>query len=344
MILTWFTQSLLVTFTLLPSFVSARGAVGHGHVGGGSIGGSSNLAFEPFDAAIYAFDVIFAIVTALQILHACANLFRRITKSPPSIVSPEFNTGPIFPVTLLLLTIFAMLFFALQAANWAGEQNLNNSEGADLSDAFFGALDVSDVLVDIFIVATALAIISHRETVLVNTSRVVLVIKRTFDVAMFLTLAALAIAFLAFASGTEGPPDLTFPLDESALLMREWRIEQRQSLLIGVTCFDLVTAVYIALSALVLYIRSRGSPVNDHNIMLYMTFIVSPLFIVFTIYRVVVLVEDDPFFGDNDQWNLAGVILRCITRAGIIQACLKMGMPKILKGKGAKEQQNQVEP
>ncbi len=244
---------------IFPSVVLAKR--GGGRVGGGSVsggggdgddGGISPFFLEPLDAAIFAFCVIFGVFTAIQATQAGRNIYRRVSHRPPSITLPEYSVGPIFPTFLLLSTLMLTTYYVLYGVYWGvtNNQNAPLSDIPGFSDAYFNAWNVMAYLTDIFLVSGILALLSHRERVLVATSPVFRDIKMIFDAVLIVILLALGmgrVALSAVADTTE-------------------EIETGSKIYIAFTSFFFVTAVDIAVSSILLYVRARRSPVNDHKV------------------------------------------------------------------------------
>lgn len=254
---------LLLSFSLLPSLVLARGGRGHGGGGGGGggDGGSSsssgdttsnsltNLSFrEPIYTALFAICIVFAVLTALQALQAVANARRRTNQQPPSITLPEFSVGSIFPTFLILSTICLTTAYSMQAAFYGLMYNENRPPG--VSVGFYIAWYIIGFLADIFLVSGILALITHRGKVLFNASKALCDAKMVVDAILFMTLLALSMGYVGVMTvGTTG---------EDFQMARRLYVAYISSLF--------VTVVDIAVSSVILYIHSKRTPINDHKV------------------------------------------------------------------------------
>lgn len=245
----------LLVFSLLPSVVLARGGRGGGRGGGGGgdlISNSmSSLSFqEPIFAAIFAFCVIFAVLTALQAAKAVDNIRRRIIQQPSSIILPEFSVGPIFPTFLFLSTLCLTPAYAMHAAYYGLEYNENNRDPPSLNDSFFIAWNILGFLADIFLVSGILALITHRQKVLFNVSK-------TFCDAKVVVDAVLIVILLALSMGNVG---LTSVASTDA------DVETGRRLYVAYISFLFVAIVDIAASSIFLYVLSMRAPIDDHKV------------------------------------------------------------------------------
>lgn len=234
---------------ILPSVVLARRGGGGG--GGGGGGDSlSSLSLEPIVAAIFAFCVIFAVLTALQAIQAVDNIRRRIIRQPPSITLLEFSVGPVFPTFLLLSTLMLTTTYALRGTYWALEYNQNTFDPPDFTEAYFGAAAATRVLANIFLASGILALISNREKTLVHTSRTLRDIKMIADAVLTIILLALSMSYIRVSLASVTRADA----------------RTAENIYIAYISFFLLTVVNIAISSMVLYVRSRHSPTNDHKV------------------------------------------------------------------------------
>lgn len=226
---------------LLPSVVLAR------HGGGNSLSG---LSLEPINAAIFAFCVIFAVLTALQAIQAANNIRRRIVQQPNSITSPEFTVGPIFPTFLLLSTLMFTTAYALHGAYWGLEYNRNTTGYPEFTDAYYGAWNAMEFLAEIFLASGILALISRREEALGRTSKVLRDIKINVDAILTVILLGLSMSYVAFS------------------LAPVTAVETRtlDNLYNAYISFFLITAVNIAISSVAFYVHSRHNQTNDHKV------------------------------------------------------------------------------
>lgn len=262
--------SLLISLALLPSFTFARGGSGRGSgefdVGGfvgefvGGFGGDisdafSGLSLDPMDAAHFAFCVIFAVVTGLQALQALTNIRRRVNRNPASIAIAEYSVGWIFPIDLFISTLLLTTAYILHAVNWGRTRNLQDPDVPNFTLAFFGAWNAMDYLTDIFLVSAILALLSHREKILLNRPREILDIKRIADAILIVILLALSMADV----GLIGVPDASV---ETAA----------ENIYLAYIVLLLVAILDITVFSIILYIRSRGSPVNDHFVHSFLPF------------------------------------------------------------------------
>ncbi|KAF5362311.1 hypothetical protein D9756_002023 [Leucocoprinus leucothites] len=313
---------LLVLISIFfPSLVSAGGSNGLGgdglelsHIPGA---GDSSFHLERIDAAHFAFCVIFAVVTAFQVLHALWNIRRRAIKLPPSISTPEFSTGWAFPIFLLISTVLLIISYVLHAVYWGIETNLHNRHPPSFTPSFIGAWNTMRLLADILLLSSMLALLTHRGKALLNTSRHTRNVKRAADVILVVILFGLSMGNvgLRVAGVAKGV---------------------RHNLYLAYLSLFLLGVLDVAIHSTILYAQSRESTVNDHSITLCTAFIISPLFFVYAIFPILLeglLKPDvDPSTErDRGQWALAGLIVGCITKVIIIQACLRFGMPPIPK-------------
>ncbi|KXN83758.1 hypothetical protein AN958_01085 [Leucoagaricus sp. SymC.cos] len=333
----------LLTFTFLPSLVSARGGSGGDgggfDVGGGDSGGNggnetTSFHLEPLDATIFAFAVIFAVVSTYQGYTAASNIRRRILRIPLSISSPEFSTGPIFPACLLMSTIFLIIAYILHAVYWALTFNKDTLAHPDFSHAYLAAWDAMSYLADNFLVTGILALLLHREKVLLHISRTILDIKMIADVALVAVLFALSMGKV----GLEKAAEASFK-DAKA-----W-----YDLRLAYMSFFFVAVVDIAMSSTILLFRTRNILVKENIIVVCMAFVVSPTFIIYALYPLILegLVSSGvATFENQKQWQAAGLIIRSTTEVIVIQACLRFGMPVLPKkkqeGKGEEEYSQSV--
>ncbi|KXN83757.1 hypothetical protein AN958_01084 [Leucoagaricus sp. SymC.cos] len=252
----------LVLFFLFPFSASARGGGGRGRGGGGfdfggvsSSGGGDNgnglasFYLEPLDATIFAFAVIFAAVSLYQGYIAARNIRRRILKIPPSISLPEFSVGPIFPACLIMFAIFQMTAYILQAIYWGLTYNENTTNHPDFSYAYVVAMGAMGFLADNFLVAGILALLFRRETVLVNTSRTILDIKMVADAILVVILFALSMGHV----GIEEAGQLSF---QNA---KVW-----YDLGLAYESFFFIAVVDVAISSIVLFVRTRQLPFKEN--------------------------------------------------------------------------------
>ncbi|KAF5344946.1 hypothetical protein D9756_011501 [Leucocoprinus leucothites] len=327
MLLIQVSHILIFALTFLPSLISARGR-GHGGGGGGSFGGSggdSDFSLEPFYAAIFAFNVIFAVVTALQALIAFSNSCRRVSKMPPSIATVEYSVGPIFPICLLIATLLLTTTYGLVATYVGKTYNTLAEEVGSLSTSFFVAWDAMAYLADIFLISSILALLSCREKIVLCTPPWIRDVKGIADAILVVILLALSMRVVRMQMAyltTPGPA--------------EAEAETVDHLVIAYYSFLFLASVNIAVTSTMLYVRARKSPrVNDHFIIRRCAFIISPLFMVYTLFLLISNVQSKKVpFGREDvikQWNLASVIIGCITEAIIIGASLGFGMPPLPK-------------
>lgn len=236
-----------ISIVFFPSSVLAKrgGGVGGGDALGDTISG---LKLEPVIAAIFAFSIIFAILTGLQAVQAAKNLYRRFSQQPPSISLPEFTTGSIFPIFLFFSTLTLAIFYLLNGIGWA----LTYNENANVtpSKAYSIANSVIDYLADVFLVSGILALLAHREKVLVTTPPMFRDIKIIFD-------AILCVTILAVGLGEIG-------LDFSIALLADFDVVV--NLYTAHCALLFIAAIDIAATSVALYIRARGSEVNDHKV------------------------------------------------------------------------------
>lgn len=245
----------LFILTLLPSTVLARGGRGHGGGGGSDIIGNStsSLSFpEPIYAAIFAFCVIFAVLTALQAVQAVSNIRRRIIQQPSSITLLEFSVGPIFPAFLLLSTLFLTTAYAMHGAFYGLEYNENNTDPPSFfrDGAFAIVWNIVGFLADIFLVSGILALITHRQKVLFNTSKVLCNAKMVIDAVLIVTLLALSMSSVGLNAKSTTLADLT----------RTYHIYLAYISLLFVAVVD------IMVSSILLYVRSRHATIDDHKV------------------------------------------------------------------------------
>ncbi|KAF9450705.1 hypothetical protein P691DRAFT_809718 [Macrolepiota fuliginosa MF-IS2] len=120
-------------------------------------------------------------------------------------------------------------------------------------------------------------------------------------------------------------------------------LQMSQNLYTAYISFFLVVVVDIAVSSVALYIRSRHSLINDHNTSLCISFIVSPLFVIYALFPIVALgLQKSGVLATTAQWDLSNLVVDCITEFIIIATCLRFGMPAIPK-KGVEEKHHHKE-
>ncbi|KAF5362345.1 hypothetical protein D9756_002006 [Leucocoprinus leucothites] len=246
---------LIFALTFLPSLISARG---RGRGGGGSSGGGeSDFYLEPIDAAEFAFCVIFAVVTALQVLIALSNIRRRINKVPSSIAMLEYSVGPIFPICILMATLLLTTTYVLNATYVGQTHKLPTLGVVLLSASFFGAWSTMRFLADIFLVSGILALLSHREKIVLDTPRWIMDVKAIAD-------AILVVILLALSMGAVG---LEMAYLKDSRVTTEGTIETREKLAVAYASFLFLATVNIAVTSITLYVRARkSSHVNDHSV------------------------------------------------------------------------------
>ncbi|KAF5343959.1 hypothetical protein D9756_002010 [Leucocoprinus leucothites] len=316
---------LIFALTFLPSLISAkRGGGGSG--GGGSFGdGDSNFSLEPLDAATFAFIVIFAVITAIQALIALSNIRRRINKVPPSIATLEYSVGPIFPICLLMTTLLLTTSYGLYATYVGRTYNTSTFEDVWWSVSFMVAQNVIVFLADIFLASSILALLSYREKIVLNTPGWIRDVKAIADAILVVILLALSMGFVGL--GAAYVTDLD-PAEAEA--------ETLNKLSMAYCSFLFVAAVDIAVTSTMLYVRARkSSQVNDHSIIRRCAFIISPLYMVYTLFLLIFQARAEQINIQGEevvkQWDLASVIIGCITEAIVINACLGCGMPPLSK-------------
>lgn len=346
-------RALSLVCIIFPSIVAGRGGGGKGRGGGiisGSGGGDGDgdslapLFLQPIDAAIFAFCVIFGVVTGYQVFLAGRNIYQRVAHRPPSITLPEYSVGPIFPTSLFLSTFMLMTYYVLYGVFWgiSNNQNVSPEDIPDFGNPYFNALNVMSYLADIFLVLTILALLSHRERVLGGSiNPVIRDVKIVFD-------AVLVVILLALGMGRCGL---------SAVVETQNDIKTSANIYIAYASFFFIAAVDIAGSSILLYFRAKRSQVNDHQvrhrvsnvhipesdrpshrhhlsqISLLAAFAISPLFFIYALYPLILLHFDTRRPRVEYQLRLASLIIGCITEFGIIATCLKLGIPVIRKPK-----------
>ncbi len=232
--------------TILPSVLTKGG-------NGGPINSSSGLSLPPLLTAAFAFYVIFAVFTTFQALRATQNVYMRVFKRPPSAALPEYSVGHVFSILLLLSTSLLTTYYILNAIVLAlrYNQNVLPLDRTDLSQSYINAMLAMNYLVDFLLVACVLALLAHREKVLVITQPVVRRIKIIFDTALVTALLSLGMAQVGLEASTATTRADAGKVDNIYLAYH--------SLL-------LVAAADIAVSSNILHIRSKHSPADAHKV------------------------------------------------------------------------------
>ncbi|KAF5344950.1 hypothetical protein D9756_011494 [Leucocoprinus leucothites] len=314
----------IFALTFLPSLISARG---RGRGGGGSFGGGdSDFNLEPIYAAEFAFCVIFAVVTALQALIALSNIRRRINKVPPSIAMLEYSVGPIFPICILMTTLLLTTTYILHATFVGQTHGTARLGGVLWSPSFLGAWSAMGFLADIFLVSSILTLLSHREKVVLNTPSWVRDIKAIADTILVVILISLSMGAVGL--------QVAFLTDPR--LAGDGAVVAFHKLSLAYSSFLFIAAVDIAVTSTMLYVRARkSSQVNDHSVIRNCAFTISPLFMVYALFLLIfqaciaqIRLEVEEAI---DGWDLASVIIGCITEVVVINACLGSGMPPLPK-------------
>ncbi|KAF5362349.1 hypothetical protein D9756_002002 [Leucocoprinus leucothites] len=183
---------LIFALTFLPSLIPAKR---DGGGGGGRLLGTeySKFSLKLFDAAEFAFSVIFAIVTALQAFKALSNIRRRINKVPPSIAALEYSVGPIFPTCLLMATLLLTTAYVLHATYVGLVFNTSQFSGSWWSVSFIGAWYTIEFFADIFLVSSILALLLCRMKIMLGTPRRIMDVKAIADAILVVILLALSV-------------------------------------------------------------------------------------------------------------------------------------------------------
>ncbi|KAJ3574753.1 hypothetical protein NP233_g1555 [Leucocoprinus birnbaumii] len=305
----------LLILVVSPTFASASGGPNNDVLDSSGSGEGASFYLEPMDAAHFAFCVVFAVVTFLQSLRALNNLRRRIIKFPPSISSLDFSTGFAFPIFLLASTISLTISYILHGIYWGVTNNVNDSIPRKFSSGYFGAWNATGFLADISLLLSILALLSHREKILLDTPRTTRSVKRAADMILLVVLLGLSMG--------------TVSLEVAGLAEGI-----RHNLYLTYLSFFLFGVLDVAVHSIILFAQSRDSFIEDHSITLCTAFVISPLFFIYAVFPILVegLLKPDidpDAYQDEPVWQLAGLALGCITEVIVIQTCLGFGVPRM---------------
>ncbi|KAF5343955.1 hypothetical protein D9756_011564 [Leucocoprinus leucothites] len=153
--------------------------------------------------------------------------------------------------TLLLTTTYVL------NATYVGQTHKLPTLGVVLlSASFFGAWSTMRFLADIFLVSGILALLSHREKIVLDTPRWIMDVKAIAD-------AILVVILLALSMGAVG---LEMAYLKDSRVTTEGTIETREKLAVAYASFLFLATVNIAVTSITLYVRARkSSHVNDHS-------------------------------------------------------------------------------
>lgn len=210
------------------------------------------LGLPPLLTAALAFYIICAILAATQVVLLAHNTTRRLSKELPSIALPQKYAGPIFPIFLLLASLTFMVFNVIEASSLAttNKFNLPLIGRPELTQSYSTAAAVMGYLADILLVSCAFVLLAHREKILRITSPMACRIKMAYDAILTVVLFALSMARVG--------------LKAVAVTSAEVRVSNNVYLAYHYTL--LVTVANIALSSIILHIRTKRSRVDDHKV------------------------------------------------------------------------------
>ncbi|KAF5344949.1 hypothetical protein D9756_011495 [Leucocoprinus leucothites] len=208
--------------------------------------------------------------------------------------------------TLLLTTAYI-----LQATYVGKTHNTLSVEEVEWSASFVGTLNAIGYLADIFLVSTILALLSHREELMLNTPRWIRDVKAIADVILIVILLALSMGVVGF--GLKFLGDLVY-----AGIVADAVVWDKLNM--AYLSFFFTAAANIVVTSTLLYTRARKSSrvnVNGHFIIRGSAFIISPLFIVYALFlllwEVYVRKRLVGVVSVRTYGNLAGVIVGCVT-------------------------------
>lgn len=214
----------------------------------------TDLILPPLLSATWSIYLTFAMTAGFQIYEAIHDLVRRTKKRPPILGQPEYTIGPIVSISLLLSALSLTIYYFLNVVGLALTKNekvppLNRPK---LSQSYMAAVLVTDSLVDVLLIICILALLAHREKVLIEKPfpTVTRKTKLVCNTVLITTIFVLGMVWAGLRTTATTSAD----------------IQIASNFYLVYHCLLLVVAVYIEGSSAILYVRTRDSLVNDHKV------------------------------------------------------------------------------
>ncbi|EKM81654.1 hypothetical protein AGABI1DRAFT_105172 [Agaricus bisporus var. burnettii JB137-S8] len=274
-------------------------------------------------AAIFAFCIIFAVLTFLQVLRVSYRIVRKALDDDIDAI------GKIFPISLFISTVLLMVSYATHGALyaiWYG--NSSSQPPLPFDHHLYVAWHVLEFLTDIFLVFGLLALIRSRQSYI---SRSLSLCGKVMDFVLMVTMLVLSMASVSLGTRTDATArDIT----------------TARRLYIAYSALFLLAVANIKISSILLFSSSRKSSYGSagdscsRKIAKITLLLIVPLLTIHALYPLIwegILasgrvigdpslagVPSDHHIVTETQFDIGGLVIRCFTEFIVIELCSRM--------------------